>query len=322
MPTLRAPATRLPNAGTPVSWFGKIKTALQRTREAFGGELETMALAKRPVDDDLWDDLEEILLKADFGVPTTSKIVDALKAVAKQDRYASSDQVVARFRRDVQNFLTLPGMDLHLGTKPAVVLVVGVNGSGKTTTIGKLAAMLRAQRKRVLVVAADTFRAAAAEQLEIWAQRAGADFVRGAEGSDPASVVFDGMNAAKARGADVVLVDTAGRLQTKTNLMEELKKMRRIIERETGAPPAETLLVVDGTTGQNALSQAKLFNEATQLTGIIVTKLDSTAKGGILVGIVDQLVVPVKYIGLGESQDALAPFDPAQFTRALFENAA
>ncbi|MBV8749065.1 MAG: signal recognition particle-docking protein FtsY [Candidatus Eremiobacteraeota bacterium] len=302
-----------------MSWFGKIKAALSRTREVFGGELETLALAKRPVDDELWDDLEELLLRADFGVPTTTKIVDALRQVAKQDRYETSDQVVARFRRDVQNFLTLPEMGLDLRAKPAVILVVGVNGSGKTTTIGKLATLLRSQRKRVLVVAADTFRAAAAEQLEVWAKRAGADYVRGAEGSDPSSVVFDGMSAAKARGADVVLVDTAGRLQTKTNLMEELKKMRRIIEREMGAPPAETLLVVDGTTGQNALSQAKLFNEATQLTGVVVTKLDSTAKGGVLVGIVDQLVVPVKYIGLGEGQDALAPFDPAQFTKALFE---
>ncbi|HEV2644584.1 MAG TPA: signal recognition particle-docking protein FtsY, partial [Candidatus Elarobacter sp.] len=269
-----------------------------------------------------WDDLEEILIKADFGVPTTTKIVDALRGVAKQDRYQTSDEVVKRFRRDVQNFLTLPDMELHLAAKPAVILVVGVNGSGKTTTIGKLASLLRAQRKRVMVVAADTFRAAAAEQLEVWAKRAGAEYVRGAEGSDPSSVVFDGMTAAKSRGVDVVLVDTAGRLQTKTNLMEELKKMRRIIERETGAPPAETLLVVDGTTGQNALSQAKLFNEATQLTGVVVTKLDSTSKGGVLVGIVDQLVVPVKYIGLGEGQDALAPFDPAQFTKALFEIAA
>jgi fused signal recognition particle receptor len=182
-----------------------------------------------------------------------------------------------------------------------------------------LAARLRGQRKRVMVVAADTFRAAAAEQLEIWAQRSGAEYIRGAEGSDPSSVVFDGMNAAKARNVDVVLVDTAGRLQTKTNLMEELKKMRRIIEREMGAPPSETLLVVDGTTGQNALSQAKLFNEATQLTGVVVTKLDSTAKGGVLVGIVDQLAVPVKFVGLGEALDALQPFDPADFTKALFE---
>jgi fused signal recognition particle receptor len=304
-----------------VSWFGKIRAALTRTRDALGGELEAMALARRPVDESLWDDLEEILIKADFGVVTTAKIIDALRVVAKQDRYETSDRVVARFRRDVENFLTLPDMGLHLNAKPAVILVVGVNGSGKTTTIGKLAALLRSQRKRVMVVAADTFRAAAAEQLEIWAQRAGAEYIRGAEGSDPSSVVFDGMSAAKARGVDVVLVDTAGRLQTKTNLMEELKKMRRIIERETGAAPAETLLVVDGTTGQNALSQARLFNEATQLTGVIVTKLDSTAKGGVLVGIVDQLVVPVKYIGIGEAQDALAPFDPAQFTKALFESA-
>ena len=302
-----------------MGWFSKLKTALTKTRQAFGGELEEMALARRPVDEALWDDLEELLIAADFGVPTTAKIVDALRVVAKQDRYETSDQVVSRFRRDVQNFLTLPTMQLDLSRKPAVMLVVGVNGSGKTTTIGKLAALLRAQRKRVLVVAADTFRAAAAEQLAVWAERAGADYVRGNEGSDPASVVFDGMNAAKARNADVVLVDTAGRLQTKTNLMEELKKMRRIIERESGAPPAETLLVVDGTTGQNALSQAKLFNEATQLTGVIVTKLDSTAKGGVLVGVVDQLAVPVKYIGIGEAQDALAPFDPAQFTKALFE---
>jgi fused signal recognition particle receptor len=302
-----------------VSWFAKLRTALTRTRDAFGGELEELALAKRPVDDALWDDLEELLVGADFGVPTTTKIVEALRVVARQDRYETSDQVIARFRRDVQNFLTLPAMALNLTGKPAVVLVVGVNGSGKTTTIGKLAALLRQQGKKVMVVAADTFRAAAAEQLAIWAQRAGVEYVRGAEGSDPSSVVFDGMSAAKARGIDVVLVDTAGRLQTKTNLMEELKKMRRVIEREIGAPPAETLLVVDGTTGQNALSQARLFNEATQLTGVVVTKLDSTAKGGVLVGIVDQLAVPVKFIGLGEAQDALAPFDPAQFTRALFE---
>jgi fused signal recognition particle receptor len=213
-------------------------------------------------------------------------------------------------------------MGLQLERKPAVILVVGVNGSGKTTTIGKLATALKRNRRKVLLVAADTFRAAAAEQLTIWAERAGVEIVRGNEGADPSSVVFDGMVAAKSRGADVVLVDTAGRLQTKTNLMEELKKMRRVIERETGAPPAETLLVLDGTTGQNALSQAKLFNEATQLTGVIVTKLDSTSKGGVLVGIVDQLTVPIKYIGLGESADALQPFDPDEFTKALFAPAA
>jgi fused signal recognition particle receptor len=304
-----------------VKWFDKLKSSLTRARDSLAG-LETMALARRPVDAELWNDLEEILISADFGVPTTEKIVEALKAVAKQDRYATSDQVVARFKRDVQNFLTLPNAGLQLEKTPAVVLVVGVNGSGKTTTIGKLATQLTKARKRVLVVAADTFRAAAAEQLKVWADRSGADYLRGNEGSDPSSVVFDGMTAAKARSVDVVLVDTAGRLQTKANLMEELKKMRRVIEREMGAPPAETLLVVDGTTGQNALSQAKLFNEATQLTGVIVTKLDSTAKGGVLVGIVDQLTVPIKYIGLGEAADALEPFDAAAFTKALFDPAA
>ena len=301
-----------------MSWFGKLKDSLARSRDSLLG-LETMALARRPLDADFWDEFEEILISADFGVPTTEKIVDALKGVAKQDRYESSDQVIARFKRDVKNFLALPDMALDLSRRPAVILIVGVNGSGKTTTIGKLATAMRRGRKKVLLVAADTFRAAAAEQLTIWAERSGAGIVRGAEGSDPSSVVFDGMAAAKARNVDVVIVDTAGRLQTKTNLMEELKKMRRIIERETGAPPAETLLVVDGTTGQNALSQAKLFNEATLLTGVVVTKLDSTSKGGVLVGIVDQLVVPVKYVGLGEAVDALQAFDPADFTRALFE---
>ena len=304
-----------------MAWFDKIKASVTRSRDALLG-LETMALARRPLDSDFWDEFEEILIGADFGVPTTEKIVAALVGVAKQDRYQTSDQVIARFKRDVKNFLTLPDMGLQLERKPAVILVVGVNGRGKTTTIGKLATALKRNRRKVLLVAADTFRAAAAEQLTIWAERAGVEIVRGNEGADPSSVVFDGMVAAKSRGADVVLVDTAGRLQTKTNLMEELKKMRRVIERETGAPPAETLLVLDGTTGQNALSQAKLFNEATQLTGVIVTKLDSTSKGGVLVGIVDQLTVPIKYIGLGESADALQPFDPDEFTKALFAPAA
>jgi fused signal recognition particle receptor len=203
---------------------------------------------------------------------------------------------------------------------PAVVLIVGVNGSGKTTTIGKLAARLRKDGKRVLLVAADTFRAAATEQLAVWAERSDASIVRGAEGADPASVVFDGVRAAKARGVDVVMIDTAGRLQTKTNLMEELKKMRRVIERELGEPPAETLLVVDGTNGQNAISQAKLFHAATELTGIVITKLDSTAKGGVLVAIVDELEVPIKFVGLGEGTDDLRPFVPSEFIDALFDD--
>ena len=223
--------------------------------------------------------------------------------------------------KDVERFLTLDHAEYQSSGSPAVTLVVGVNGSGKTTTIGKLAARLRAEGKRVLLVAGDTFRAAAAEQLSIWAERSGCDIVRGAEGADPASVVFDGVKAGMSRGVDVILIDTAGRLQTKSNLMEELKKIRRVIERELGHPPQETLLVVDGTTGQNAISQARLFNEATQLTGVVVTKLDSTAKGGVLVAIVDTLEIPIKFIGLGESADDLRPFIPREFTEALFDDA-
>ena len=301
-----------------MSWLSRMRSSLGRAREVFSA-VARLGAAQRPLTPEFWDELEDMLIVADFGVPTTTKIITGLQTVAKQEDWKTSDQVVARFRKDVERFLTLPGAELNLQPVPAVMLIVGVNGSGKTTTIGKLAARLHKEGKRVLLIAADTFRAAAAEQLVVWAERSGSTVVRGAEGADPASVVFDGMRAAKARGFDVAIVDTAGRLQTKSNLMEELKKMRRVIERETGAPPAETLLVVDGTTGQNALSQAKLFNEATQLTGLVVTKLDSTAKGGVLVGIVDQLGVPVKFVGLGENLDALAPFDPAQFTRALFE---
>jgi fused signal recognition particle receptor len=301
-----------------MSWLAKLRGALGRSRESLAG-VESLAKARRPLDREFWNELEELLIAADFGVPTTEKIIDGLREVAGQELWRRSDQVVARFKLDVRDFLTLPGGELTLTHKPAVILVVGVNGSGKTTTIGKLGHALAAQGKRVTFVAADTFRAAATEQLAVWAQRSDAELVRGREGSDPASVVFDGLAAAKARNADVVIVDTAGRLQTKANLMEELKKMRRIIERETGAPPDETLLVVDGTTGQNALSQARLFNAATPLTGVVVSKLDSTARGGVLVGIVDALEVPIKFIGLGESIDALRAFDPAAFVDALFE---
>ncbi len=264
--------------------------------------------------------MEETLILADFGVPTTAKIVTGLQTVARQEAWTTADRAVARFRKDVERFLTLPGAELRLDRSPAVILIVGVNGSGKTTTIGKLAMRLRKVGKRALLVAGDTFRAAAAEQLAVWAERSGSVLIRGAEGADPASVVFDGVRAAKARGLDVVLVDTAGRLQTKTNLMEELKKIRRVIERELGEPPAETLLVVDGTNGQNAISQAKLFNAATELTGIVITKLDSTAKGGVLVAIVDELEVPIKFVGLGEAPEDLRPFVPAEFIDALFED--
>jgi fused signal recognition particle receptor len=302
-----------------VSWLSRLRSSLSRARESFAA-VTRLGRPERPLTAEFWDELEETLILADFGVPATQKIVTGLQTVARQEEWKTADQPIARFRKDVERFLTLPGAELRLDRTPAVMLIVGVNGSGKTTTIGKLAYRLRKERKRVLLVGADTFRAAATEQLAIWADRSGASIVRGNEGADPASVVFDGVAAAKARGADVVLIDTAGRLQTKANLMEELKKMRRVIERELGEPPAETLLVVDGTNGQNAISQAKLFHAATELTGIIITKLDSTAKGGVLVAIVDELEVPIKFVGLGEGADDLRPFVPVEFIDALFED--
>jgi fused signal recognition particle receptor len=303
-----------------VSWFQRLRASLGKARDTFAA-VQNLGRARKPLTDEFWEDLEDLLIMGDFGVPTTAKIISGLKTVAKQEAWATTDQAVARFHRDVERFLTLPDAELQFHGSPSVMLIVGVNGSGKTTTIGKLATRFHDQGRRVLLVAGDTFRAAAAEQLEIWADRSKSDIVRGAEGADPASVIFDGIKAGKARGVDVILVDTAGRLQTKTNLMEELKKVRRVIERELGRPPDETLLVLDGTTGQNAISQARLFNEATQLTGVVVTKLDSTAKGGVLVAIVDTLEIPIKFIGLGETADALRPFIAAEFTQALFDDA-
>lgn len=302
-----------------MSWLSRLRTSLSRARESFSA-VTRLGRPERPLTPEFWDELEETLILADFGVPATQKIITGLQTVARQEDWKTADRPVARFRKDVERFLTLPGAELHFDRKPSVMMIVGVNGSGKTTTIGKLATRLQREGRRVLLIAADTFRAAAAEQLAVWAERSGSAIVRGAEGADPASVVFDGVRAAKARGVDVVLVDTAGRLQTKTNLMEELKKMRRVIERELGEAPAETLLVVDGTNGQNAISQAKLFHAATELTGIVITKLDSTAKGGVLVAIVDELEIPIKFVGLGEAPDDLRPFSPVDFIDALFED--
>jgi fused signal recognition particle receptor len=304
-----------------VKWFDRLRASLGKARDTFSA-VARLGRPGQPLTPEFWDELEEALILADVGVPTTQKILSGLQTVATQEAWATTDQVVARFRKDVQNFLTLPNPGIDFERRPTVVLVVGVNGSGKTTTIGKLAKKLRDERKRVTLVAGDTFRAAAAEQLGIWAERTGSELIRGAEGADPASVVFDGVRAGKARDADVILIDTAGRLQTKTNLMEELKKIRRVVERELGEPPSETLLVVDGTTGQNAISQARLFHDAAPLTGVVVTKLDSTAKGGVLVAIVDTLEVPIKYVGLGETPDALRPFSPAEFVEALFDDEA
>ncbi|HVA37750.1 MAG TPA: signal recognition particle-docking protein FtsY [Candidatus Dormibacteraeota bacterium] len=301
-----------------MSWFSKLRDSLFKSRAALS-RVEELARERRPLDAAFWEELEETLIAADFGVETTEKILESLQDVARKEFWRTSDQAIARFRTDVAAFMTRPGQRLQLAGKPAVVLVVGVNGSGKTTSIGKLAARLVREGKKVLLVAGDTFRAAAAEQLEIWGQRAGAEVIRGREGGDPAAVVFDGVSAARARGVDVCLVDTAGRLQTKVNLMEELKKIRRVIARELPDQPCETLLVLDAATGQNALSQASLFNETTQLTGLVLTKLDGTAKGGIVVAIADRVGVPVKFIGVGEGIDQLQAFEPQAFVDALFD---
>ncbi|MDQ6767043.1 MAG: signal recognition particle-docking protein FtsY [Candidatus Eremiobacteraeota bacterium] len=301
-----------------MQWLSSLRDGLEKTRNNLAGHLNAL-LGRQLVDDEFWQQLEETLIAADFGVPITEKIVGDLKIAAQQQNLKVANDVIALFKTDVADYMKHPRIEaVPVQAKPHVVLVVGVNGSGKTTTIGKLAAQERKRGRSVTLVAADTFRAAAAEQLAIWAERAGAEIVRHKEGADPAAVVFDGLAAAKSRGVDVVFVDTAGRLQTKHNLMEELKKIRRIIAREVEGAPQETLLVLDATTGQNALSQARLFHEATDVTGIVLTKLDGTAKGGIILAIMDQVDLPVKYVGFGEKVDQLRPFDPRGYVEALF----
>ncbi len=301
-----------------MQWLSSLRDGLAKSRNQLAGHLNAL-LGRQLVDDEFWERLEETLIGADFGVETTEKIVGQLKIAAQQQNLRAADDVIRVFRRDVADYMKHPNMaPVPIRSKPHVVLVIGVNGSGKTTTIGKLAAQERQRGHSVLLIAADTFRAAAGEQLAIWAQRAGVEIVRHKEGADPAAVVFDGLAAAKARGIDVVFVDTAGRLQTKHNLMEELKKIRRIIAREVEGAPHETLLVLDASTGQNALSQARLFHEATDVTGIALTKLDGTAKGGIVVAVMDQVDLPVKYVGFGEKVDQLRPFDPRAYVEALF----
>jgi fused signal recognition particle receptor len=301
-----------------VQWLQNFRDGLAKTRGELAGHWNAL-IGRRLVDDEFWDEFEETLIGADFGAATTGKIVADLKTAAQQRNLSAADDVIKAFRQDVSEYLQHPAMaPLRAATKPHVVLVIGVNGSGKTTTIGKLAAQERRSGKSVLLVAGDTFRAAAAEQLAIWGGRVGADVVRHKEGADPAAVIFDGLAAAKSRGIDTVYIDTAGRLQTKHNLMEELKKIRRVIAREVDGAPHETLLVLDATTGQNALSQAKLFHEATQVTGVVLTKLDGTAKGGIIVAVMDQVDLPVKYVGFGEKIEQLNAFDPRSYVDALF----
>ncbi len=296
-----------------MGFFDKIKQGLSKTAASISGVFTGFS----EIDDDFYDELEESLILADLGMDTTMKAMDGLRAKVREGRLKSTDEARTALREVLTDMLRVGDSTLDLSTKPSVVLVIGVNGVGKTTTIGKLAHQLKADGKKVLLCAADTFRAAAADQLEIWAGRAGVDIIRQDEGADPASVVYDAIAAAKARSVDVILCDTAGRLHNKQNLMNELGKISRILDRELPDASKEVLLVLDGTTGQNGLLQAKQFQEIAGVTGMALTKLDGTAKGGIVVAVADALQIPVKFVGVGEQMDDLMAFDPAAFAEAL-----
>ena len=302
-----------------MGFFNKIAQGLKKTRDSMMGKVDALLNSFTKIDEDFFEELEENLIMADVGAVTAARICDQLRKKVKEEGLASPDQVRSGLKQIISQMLEGPS-ELDLSTKPSVILVIGVNGVGKTTTIGKLANNLRQQGKKVLLAAADTFRAAAIDQLQIWADRAQVDLVRHEEGSDPAAVVFDAINAGTARGCDVVICDTAGRLHNKKNLMDELSKIARVIEREAPGCAKEVLLVLDATTGQNALNQAKLFREAAGLTGLVLTKLDGTARGGVVIGIREELDIPIKYIGVGEQIDDLRPFDPVEFANALFQN--
>ena len=301
-----------------MGFFDKLKSGLSKTKDAIVGNIDRVMQNFVKIDEDMLDELEESLIMADVGVETTEQILDALRTRIKEQRLTDAADARAALC-DIISEMIGEGEPLDLSTTPSVILVIGVNGVGKTTSIGKIAASLGRQGKRVIVAAADTFRAAAIDQLAVWCDRAGATLIRQSEGSDPAAVVFDAAAAAKKRGADVLIVDTAGRLHNKKNLMTELSKIDRVLTRELPDAARETLLVLDATTGQNAVVQAKEFKNAADITGLVLTKLDGTAKGGIIISIKGELGIPVKYIGVGEGVDDMEPFDCRQFTSALFE---
>ena len=300
-----------------MGFFEKIKKGLSKTRESVGSMITGVFTGFSQIDDDFYDELEESLILADMGVETTMSAVERLRKTVKEQHLKTPEEAKEALKDSLTDMLLVEDKSVNPGGKPSVVLVIGVNGVGKTTTIGKLATRYEKEGKNVLLVAADTFRAAAADQLEIWAGRAGVSIVRQNEGADPASVVFDGIRAAKARGTDVILIDTAGRLHNKQNLMNELNKISRIVERELPEAQREVLLVLDGTTGQNGLIQAKQFKEIAGVTAIALTKLDGTAKGGIVIGVADSLQIPVKFIGVGEQAEDLMPFEAREFVEAL-----
>ncbi len=300
-----------------MGFFDKLKNGLNKTKTSFDEKINNVFKSFRKVDEDFLDELEEVLIMSDIGMDTSVKIISNLREKIKKEKIQDEEDVKQALREEMQKILDVTDIDLHLNTKPSVILVVGVNGVGKTTSIGKMANRLAKDGKKVVVAAADTFRAAAVEQLEIWAKRAGADIVKRDEGVDPASVVFDAIKKTKENGADVLIVDTAGRLHNKKYLMDELNKIQKVINKEMPDADKEVLLVIDGTTGQNAISQVKAFKQETDITGIVLTKLDGTAKGGVVIGIVEENKIPVKFIGVGEQIDDMEIFNSEDFVKAI-----
>ena len=301
-----------------MGFFERLKDGLQKTRKNFTERIEVLVGMSAEIDDDFLDELEMILLSADVGAKTTEKLIEAVRQAARKKEIKGTEDVVPFLKKYLAQMLTEEGQRTRISGTPTVILVVGVNGVGKTTTIGKLANYFHLLNYKVMIAAADTFRAAASEQLEIWGKRAGCDVIKHAEGADPAAVVFDAMKAAIARKADILFIDTAGRLHNKANLMNELEKIHRVIKREIPEAPHETLLVLDATTGQNAITQAKVFTETANVTGVVLTKLDGTAKGGVVIAIREELGLPVKWIGVGEGIMDFRPFEPEKFVDALF----
>ena len=300
-----------------MGFFDKLKNGLNKTKTSFDEKINNVFSNFRKVDEEFLDELEEVLIMSDIGMDTSIKIISNLRERIKKENIKDEEDVKQALREEMQKILDVTDISLHLNTKPSVILVVGVNGVGKTTSIGKMANRLAKDGKKVVVAAADTFRAAAVEQLEIWAKRAGADMVKREEGVDPASVVFDAIKKTKENGADILIVDTAGRLHNKKYLMDELNKIQKVINKEMPDSDKEVLLVIDGTTGQNAIQQVKAFKQEADITGIVLTKLDGTAKGGVVIGIVEENKIPVKFIGVGEQIDDMEIFNSEDFVKAI-----
>lgn len=300
-----------------MGFFDKLKNGLNKTKKSFDEKINNVFSNFRKVDEEFLDELEEILIMSDIGMDTSIKIIGNLRERIKKEKIQDETEVKQALREEMQKILDVTDISLHLNTKPSVILVIGVNGVGKTTSIGKIASRLSRDGKKVVVAAADTFRAAAVEQLEIWAKRSGADIVKRDEGVDPASVVYDALKITKEKNADVLIVDTAGRLHNKKYLMDELNKIQKVINKEMPEADKEVLLVIDGTTGQNAISQVKAFKEEADITGLVLTKLDGTAKGGVVIGIVEENKIPVKFIGVGEQIDDMEIFNSEEFVKAI-----